>query len=459
MRMYDIIERKRDKKELTKEHIDFFVTGYSKGEIPDYQVSALLMAIFLNGLSNEELVNLTFAMANSAKRIDLSSLKKAGQYIVDKHSTGGVGDKVTLIVLPIVAAMGVDVCKMSGRGLGITGGTADKLESIVGYDINIPIEKAIEQVKDIGVCLIAQSNEIAIADKKIYALRDTTATIESIDLIASSIMSKKIASGADKVILDVTVGSGAFMKNLADAQKLAQTMVDIGKLARVETKAIITSMSEPLGRTVGNAVEIKEVIAFLLADEKTLYSNEYNDLREVVFEIAAQMVKMAGQGDDIEENKTDILACITQGIAYDKFIQLIEAQGGKINNVYMDWLEKDLKMPVLKDKVSYLKEIHSDREGVIVSIDSKKIGEALVCIGGGRIKKDDDIDYAVGFEFSKKVGDFVREGDTILNCLYNDKDKFAEAFEYIKEAIFINDINVEVANDIKSNSHILDIIE
>lgn len=459
MRMYEIIEKKRDKKELTKEEIDFFVMGYSKNEIPDYQVSSLLMAIFLNDLSNEELVNLTFSMANSAKRIDLSAIRKVGQYIVDKHSTGGVGDKVTLIVLPIVAAMGVDVCKMSGRGLGITGGTADKLESIVGYDINIPIEDAIKQVKDIGVCLIAQSSEIAIADKKIYALRDTTATVESIDLIASSIMSKKIASGADKVILDVTVGSGAFMKSLADAQKLAKTMVDIGRLARIETKAVITSMSEPLGRTVGNAVEIKEVIAFLLSDENVLYSNEYNDLREVVFEIAAQMVKMAGLGDDIEENKTDILACITQGIAYDKFIELIEAQGGEVNDVYMDWLKKDLKMPVLKDKVKYLKEIHAEKEGVIVAIDSKKIGEALVCIGGGRIKKEDEIDYAVGFEFTKKVGDFVREGDTILNCLYNDKDKFEDAFEYIKEAIFINDIDTDVANEIKGSSHILDIIE
>jgi pyrimidine-nucleoside phosphorylase len=459
MRMYDIIAKKRDKHELTKEEIDFFVTGYSKDEIPDYQVSALLMAIYLNGFSNEELVNLTFAMANSAKKIDLSPLKKTGKYIVDKHSTGGVGDKVTLIVLPIVAGLGVDVCKMSGRGLGITGGTADKLESIIGYDINIPIEEAIEQVKDIGVCLIAQSNEVAIADKKIYALRDTTATIESIDLIASSIMSKKIASGADKVILDVTVGTGAFMKNLSDAKKLSKTMVDIGKLARIETKAVITSMSEPLGRTVGNAIEIKEVIAFLLSDEPSLYSNEYNDLREVVFEIAAQMIKMAGEGDNIEENKTDILECIINGTAYDKFIELVEAQGGKINNVYMDWLNKELKMPALKDKVSYLKEIHAEKDGVIVSIDSAKIGEALVCIGGGRTKKEDDIDYAVGFEFRKKVGDIVKEGDVILNCLYNDKEKFETALEYIKEAIYIEDVGINVSNEIKYSSHILDIIE
>ena len=245
MRMYDIIEKKRDRRELTKEEIDFFVNGYSNDKIPDYQMAALLMAIYLNGMTDEELKNMTFAMANSAKTLDLTSIKIPGKYIVDKHSTGGVGDKVTLIVLPIVAALGVGVCKMSGRGLGFTGGTADKLESITGYNVNIPINDAIRQVQDIGVCLISQSPEIAIADKKIYALRDTTATVESIDLIASSIMSKKLASGVDKILLEVTVGTGAFMKTIDDAKRLSRTMVKIGKLAGVETRAVITSMSEP----------------------------------------------------------------------------------------------------------------------------------------------------------------------------------------------------------------------
>ena len=268
MRMYDIIEKKRYNYKLTKEEIDFFVEGYSKDIIPDYQAAALLMAICINGLDDEELTNLTFAMANSAKKIDLSSIKKEGRYIVDKHSTGGVGDKVTLIVLPIVASLGVDVCKMSGKGLGYTGGTADKLESIKGYDINLPLYAAIEQVKNIGACLISQSSEIAIADKKMYALRDITATVESIELISSSIMSKKLASGVDKILLDVTVGSGAFMKNIDDARKLARTMVNIGKIANTETKAIITSMEEPLGKCVGNALEIKEVIEFLLSNEE-----------------------------------------------------------------------------------------------------------------------------------------------------------------------------------------------
>ena len=458
MRMYDIIEKKRDKRELTKEEIEFAVNGYSNGEIPDYQMSALLMAIYLNGLTNLELVYLTFAMRDSANILDLSSLKKEGKYIVDKHSTGGVGDKVTLIVLPIVASLGVDVCKMSGKGLGFTGGTADKLESIIGYDINIDLNRAINQVKDIGVCLMSQSSDIAIADKKIYALRDTTATVESIDLIASSIMSKKLASGVDKILLDVTVGSGAFMKNVDDAKKLAKTMVNIGKLAKVETKAVITSMSEPLGHSVGNAVEIKEVISFLLSDEETLLSDYNKDLKDVVFEIAAQMMKMAGSGDDIEENKNKIFESIVSKKAYHKFIELIQAQDGKTYEVYMDWVGENLEMPVLKDKVKYMKEIHAQDDGFVVAINSKKIGEALVCLGGGRLRKDEDIDYAVGFEFSKKVGDRVKKGDTILTVLYNDKDKFEDAFSYIEEAIYIDNIEEGLANGLKQKPHVIDII-
>lgn len=459
MRMYDIIEKKRYKKELTKEEIDFFVKGYSNNEIPDYQASALIMAICINGLTKEELTYLTFAMANSAKRIDLSLLKIPGRYIVDKHSTGGVGDKVTLAVLPIVAALGADVCKMSGRGLGYTGGTADKLESIEGYDINIPIDEAIEQVKDIGVCLISQSSDIAIADKKMYALRDTTATVESIDLISSSIMSKKIASGADKVLLDVTVGTGAFMKNIDDATKLAKTMVDIGNLAGVETKAIITSMYEPLGRCVGNTVEVKEVIEFLLSDETTLLSDEFRDLKEVVFELAAYMIKMAGINDDIEQNKKDVFRCITSGKAYDKFIELIEAQGGKTCTVFVDFIGKEVKMPILKDKAIYLKDIYAQSTGYITNIDSLKIGNALVCLGGGRYTKEEEIDYAVGFKFIKKKGDLVKEGDVILKVLYNDKEKFNAAFDYIEDAIVVENIIPEVAVGMKEKSHILGIVE
>lgn len=459
MRMYDIIEKKRDKYELTKEEIDFFVKGYSKGEIPDYQMSALLMAIFINGMSKEELKNLTFSMANSAKVLDLSSIKVPGKYIVDKHSTGGVGDKITLIVLPIVASLGVGVCKMSGRGLGFTGGTVDKLESIVGYNVNIPINDAIEQVRDIGLCLIAQSSEIAIADKKIYALRDTTATVESINLIASSIMSKKLASGVDKILLDVTVGSGAFMKTIEDARELSKTMVSIGKLAGVETKAVITSMSEPLGRNVGNALEIKEVISFLLSDEDSLYSDDIRDLREVVFEIAAQLIKMSGVCEDLNKNRRDIKEAILSHRAYNKFIELVKAQGGHIYNVYMDWLGANMDMPVLEDKVRYLKEIHAQSSGHIVSIDSRKIGEALVALGGGRERKEDKIDPSVGFEFNKKVGDYVEEGDTILTVLYNDKAKFDAAYEYIEDAIYVDKVNDDIVKSLKEKPHILDIID
>lgn len=459
MRMYDIIEKKRYKGELSLEEINFFIKGYCDGEIPDYQVSALLMAICINGLTKEELVHLTFAMVKSGVRLDLTGLKKNGKYIVDKHSTGGVGDKVTLIVLPIVAALGVDVCKMSGRGLGYTGGTADKLEAIEGYNINIPLDEAIEQVKDIGACLISQSNEIAVADKKIYALRDTTATVESIDLIAASIMSKKIASGADKILVDVTVGSGAFMKNIDDARKLAKTIVEIGEFAGIETKAIITSMEEPLGKCVGNALEIKEVIDFLLSDEEALLSADIYDLKQVVFEIAAYMIKMAGCGDDIEQNKRDIMRCIVSGRAYDKFLDLIEAQNGVLCDVYMDWKNKELAMPVLKDKAKYLKEIHAQSSGYIVSINSEKIGEALVCLGGGRQTKDEEIDYAVGFEFIKETGDKVEVGDTILKVIYNDKDKFNAAFNYIEDAIVIDNISEQAALKLKQVSHVLDIVE
>lgn len=458
MRMYDIIEKKRDKLELTKDEINFFVRGYCNGEIPDYQASALLMAIYLNKLTKNELLYLTEAMAKSAKIVDLSNIKAPGKYIVDKHSTGGVGDKVTLIVLPIVAALGVDVFKMSGRGLGFTGGTADKLEAIKGYNINLSLEQACHQIQDIGECLISQSPEIAIADKKLYALRDTTATVESIDLIASSIMSKKLALGADKILIDVTVGSGAFMKNLEDARKLANTLVEIGNMAGRETKAIITDMDQPLGRCVGNALEVKEVISFLLSDETTLKSDELKDLKDVVFEIAAYMVKMAGCGDDIDENKIRIEKAITSRKAYDKFIQLIKAQGGHIYEVYMDWIGMNLDMPVLKDNVRYMKEIHAQKDGYIVSIDSKKVGEALVCLGGGRQTKDDLIDYAVGFEFVKKVGERVYEGETILKVLYNDKEKFNLAFDYLEDAIYIDNIEDTLALTLKKKPHVLDII-
>ena len=458
MRINDIIEKKRDNKELTKEEIDFFVKEYVANKIEDYQASSLLMAIYINGMSDMEIYNLTISMAYSSNIIDLSSLKEDGTIIVDKHSTGGVGDKITLIVLPIVSSLGGKVFKMSGRGLGYTGGTADKVESIKGYILNKEIEHAINQVNEVGACLITQSKEIAVADNKIYALRDVTATVSSIPLIASSIMSKKIASGVDKVILDVTYGSGAFMNNLEDAKKLAKVLVMIGEKAGIETKCILTSMEEPLGKAVGNAIEIKEVISFLLSDEATLTMYENKELKDIVFEISAQMMKMAGLGDDIEKNKLEVLKAITSRKAYDKFIEIIKAQGAHIYNVYMDWISMSLDMPVLNDNVKYLKEIYAEKDGYIINIDSKKIGNALVALGGGRSVKGQEIDHAVGFEFNKKNGSKVKKGEVILTVLYNDKVKFDSAFSYIKEAISIENVEQSVANTLKSRPVVAGII-
>lgn len=459
MRIYDIIEKKRDNNELTKEEINFFITNYVKGSIEDYQASALLMAIYINGMTDMEIFNLTMAMAKSSSMLDLSSLKLNDEIIVDKHSTGGVGDKVTLLVLPIVAALGVKVFKMSGRGLGFTGGTADKVEGIKGYTLEKTFDESIMQVNTVGACLTSQSVDVAIADKKLYALRDVTATVSSIPLIASSIMSKKIASGADKLVLDVTYGSGAFMPTLDKAKELANMLVKIGNMAGRETRCIITSMEEPLGKAVGNSIEIKEVISFLLSDEPTLTNYENKHLKDVVFEISAQMIKMAGKGDDIEQNKLEILKVITSKKAYNKFIEFLKYQGSHIHNVYMDWLNVSLDMPILNDNVKYLKEIYAEKDGYVVSIDSKKIGLALVALGGGRTVKDEAIDHAVGFEFNKKVGSKVKKGDVILTVLYNDKDKFLNCFDYIKDAISINKVEQSVANALKSKPSILGIID
>lgn len=459
MRIYDIIEKKRDNNELTKEEINFFITNYVNGTVEDYQASALLMAIYINGMTDKEIFELTMAMAKSSNMLDLSALKLDGEIIVDKHSTGGVGDKVTLLVLPIVAALGVKVFKMSGRGLGFTGGTADKVEGIKGYTLEKTFEEAIMQVNTVGACLTSQSVDVAIADKKLYALRDVTATVSSIPLIASSIMSKKLASGCDKLVLDVTYGSGAFMPTLEKAKELANMLVKIGNMAGKETRCIITSMEEPLGKAVGNSIEIKEVISFLLADEDTLMNYENKHLKDVVFEISAQMIKMAGKGDDIEKIKLDILKVITSKEAYNKFIEILKYQGSHIHNVYMDWLNLSLDMPVLNDNVKYLKEIYAEKNGYVVSIDSKKIGLALVSLGGGRCIKDEAIDYSVGFEFNKKVGSKVKKGDVILTVLYNDKNKFLNSFEYIKDAIAISNVEQSVANALKSKPSILGIID
>ena len=310
MNILDIIAKKRDKKELTKEEIEFFVKGYTEGSITDYQAAALVMAIYINGMNEREITDLTLFMAHSGDVLDLSSLGE----VVDKHSTGGVGDKITLILMPIVASLGIPVAKMSGRGLGFTGGTVDKLESIPGYNTNVPVDKFIENVKNIGISLIGQTLNLAPADKKLYALRDTISCTESIPLIASSIMSKKIASGANKIVIDVTCGSGAFMKNLESAKELARVMTKIGELANKETKCIITDMNQPVGRAVGNTLEVIEAIDIL----KGKYLPE--DIKNIITELGANMLLLANKVNSIEEGKIKILENLNNGKAYEKFV-------------------------------------------------------------------------------------------------------------------------------------------
>ena len=413
MNIQEIIETKRDKHKLSKQQIEYFVKNYTSGDITDYQASALIMAIYINGMDEEETTNLTLAMANSGDILDLSELGT----VVDKHSTGGIGDKVTLILAPIIASLGIPVAKMSGRGLGYTGGTADKLESIPGYKVEVEEKEFIENVKKIGISLITQTSNLAPADKKIYALRDSINCVESIPLIASSIMSKKIASGANKIVLDVTCGSGAFMKTLEDAKKLAETMEKIGKLANRETIAVITDMNEPLGKTVGNTLEVIESIEALNGKMK-------KDVEEVVLLLGRNMMKLAGLGENIEENKNRIKENIRNGKALEKFRELVINQGGDIS--YIDNIEK---FP----KAKYIIPLVAEKSGVIESLDAEEVGKISVFLGAGRIKKEDDIQKEVGLVFEKKVGDNVNIGDILAYIHGNNEEKTKEAVEELKK--------------------------
>ena len=422
MNILSIIAKKRDKKVLTKEEIELFVKDYTNGKITDYQAAALVMAIYLNGMTKEETTYLTIAMANSGDVLDLSELG----IVVDKHSTGGVGDKITLILMPIMAALGVVVAKMSGRGLGFTGGTADKLESIPGYRTNISEEEFRNNVKEIGISLITQTANLAPADKKLYALRDTISCTDSIPLIASSIMSKKIAAGANKVVLDVTCGSGAFMKNKEEAVKLSKVMKKIGELAGKETICIITNMNEPLGNAVGNSLEMIETI-------NSLKGNMPEDVKEVVLELGSYILKLAGKGEDIEKNKIEIENCVNSGKAYKKFVELIHRQGGDIS--YCENIEKF-------EKARYQESITFE-EGYISKIDAEKIGKIACNLGAGRIKKEDKIDMSAGIIVNKKVGDYIKKEDIVAILYSNSKEKIEEAKEMIKQAITITDKKVE----------------
>ena len=451
MNIIDIIAKKRDKGVLTKEEIIFFITEYVKGNIEDYQASALLMAMYINGLNEQETVDLTMAMANSSKVLDFEGIFR-NSYVLDKHSTGGVGDKVTIIAIPIAAALGVKTFKMSGRGLGFTGGTADKLESIEGYNVSQELVQALRILNENGACMITQSEEIAAADKKLYALRDVTSTVNSIPLIAASIMSKKIASGVDKIVLEVTCGDGAFCNTEEEATELAEIMCNIGKSVGKETIAVITSMDEPLGRKVGNSLEVEEVIEFLLVDRETLESDKYADLKAVVFEIVAYMMKLAGLGDSIRENKLLIMDAILSRKAYNKFIDIVKAQGGHITSCFMEHLGKHVDIPVLPYKAKFMKEIKADKDGYVNYLRTDEIGYALVELGGGRHKKDDEIDLSVGFVIKKKNGEQVKQGDTIMQVLFNDRDKFESSAIHISKAIKVDEYKGI------SKPHILNII-
>lgn len=424
MRMYDLIHKKRNGGELTEEELKYIVKGYTDGQIPDYQMSALLMAIYFNSMTEKETAIFTDEIAHSGEMVDLSQIKGIK---VDKHSTGGVGDKTTLIIAPIVASYGVKVAKMSGRGLGHTGGTVDKMESIPGLKTTLEIKDFIKQVNDIGVAVIGQSGNLAPADKKLYALRDVTATVDSIPLIAGSIMSKKLAAGNDAILLDVKTGSGAFMKTIDDSIKLASAMVSIGKHAGKNTLALITEMDIPLGHMIGNSLEVKEVC-------EILQGRGPKDLREVAINLAANMLFLAKKGS-LEECKQLAARALDDGQAFRKLCEFVEAQGGDIS-----YLKDPSKFAMAK----HIYEVKAPVGGNIHRMDTEGIGIASVVLGAGRKTKEDDIDFAAGIELVKKTGDKVERGD-VLAVLYTNNDKsIKEAEKMLLESYTIDEDEVEV---------------
>lgn len=420
MRMYDIIQHKRDNKELSGEEIRFFVEEYTAGNIPDYQAAALAMAIFFNGMTPEETAALTLAMAHSGDVMDLSPIKGVK---VDKHSTGGVGDKTSLVLGPMVAALGVPVAKMSGRGLGHTGGTIDKLESFPGFQTGIPEQEFFDNVNRIGIAIAGQTGNLAPADKKLYALRDVTATVESIPLIASSIMSKKIAAGADVIVLDVKVGSGAFMKDEESAVKLADTMVRIGDNVGKKTMAVVSDMDEPLGYAVGNALEVKEAI-------DTLAGNGPQDLYELCLELGSHMVAGAGKAQNCAEAKEMLAGTIKDGSALRKLAELVEAQGGNPEAVY------DTE---LLPKASIEYEYRADTKGYVSRIVCDIVGTSAMVLGGGRENKDSVIDLSVGIVLEAKKGAYVHKGDVLARFYANDENKLSDAVKRFADAYVIED--------------------
>lgn len=419
MRMVDIIAKKRDGKELSSEEISFFVKGYTDGTIPDYQASALAMAIFFQDMTDQERADLTLAMANSGDTIDLSAIDGIK---VDKHSTGGVGDTTTLVLAPLVAALDVPVAKMSGRGLGHTGGTVDKLEAVKGFHVEITKNEFIELVNRHKVAVIGQSGNLTPADKKLYALRDVTGTVNSIPLIASSIMSKKIAAGADAIVLDVKTGAGAFMKTPEDSEKLAKAMVRIGNNVGRQTMAVISDMSQPLGLAIGNSLEVKEAI-------DTLRGEGPEDLNELVLTLGSQMVVLAKKADTLDEAREKLIEVMKNGKALEKFKEFLENQGGDSSIV-----DQPEKLPQAPYKI----EVPAKESGVVAEIVADEIGVAAMILGAGRATKEDDIDLSVGIMLNKKVGDRVEKGDSLVT-LHANREDVANVIEKIYDNIRIAD--------------------
>ncbi|HOV78777.1 MAG TPA: pyrimidine-nucleoside phosphorylase [Bacillota bacterium] len=420
MLMYDIIMKKREGGELTGDEIEFFVKGYTEGAIPDYQASALLMAIYFRGLNRRETADLTMAMCNSGRRADLSAIRGIK---VDKHSTGGVGDKTTLVLAPLIAAAGVPVAKMSGRGLGHTGGTVDKLESIPGFRAVMDPAEFTEQVRRVGVAVVAQTGNLAPADKKLYALRDVTATVDSMPLIASSIMSKKIAAGADAIVLDVKAGSGAFMKDEESAFRLAETMVEIGNRVGRRTVALVTGMDQPLGRAVGNALEVREAVA-------ALKGGGPQDLLEICLALGAAMLLLAGRTVSVEEGRRILTELLESGMALEKFEEFVAAQGGD---------PRVTREEGLLPAAAISEDLPAPRSGYIGAVRAGLIGRAAMLLGAGREKKESEIDLSVGIVLNKKIGDRVLAGESLAVLHANSPERLAKAREIALQAYTVGD--------------------
>ena len=419
MNILSIIAKKRDKKVLTKEEIELFVKDYTNGKITDYQAAALIMAIYINGMNNEEITNLTLAMAHSGDTLDLSDISTS---IVDKHSTGGVGDKITLILMPIIASLGIPVAKMSGRGLGFTGGTIDKLESIPGYNVNLTIDEFKDNVREIGISLIAASLNLAPADKKIYALRDTIACTANIPLIASSVMSKKIAAGANKILIDITCGTGAFMKDVRSAKELASMMIKIGRLAGREVRCVITNMNEPIGYAIGNSLEVIEAVRALKCDMP-------EDIQEIIRTLGTQMILMSGATQDALEAEKMIVDAINSGRAFEKFKELVAKQGGDVS--YIESTDKF-------EKAKYIIPVFAEERGALKEIDTEMIGNISVYLGAGRVRKDDEIDHAAGIIMNQRIGNVVEVGQVLAYIHTNDESKIEGALKNMKDAFILD---------------------